>query len=153
MTPEEKFHQMTPEERFRRQSAHYLPCFIDRCERHATCMHWLVGQQTVEQQLSITSVNPMNPQVSAGQCPVYQENQMVLYAKGLVHLLDDIPYKQARNIKQRLISLFGRKHFYEYRNGSRLIPPADQQHIARVCHEEGYDAPLRYDGWEEDFLW
>ena len=144
---------MTSEERLRRHSAHYLPCFINECEHHTTCLHWLTAQHTTENQLSIISVNPTNPEVSAGRCPVYRENKTVTYAKGLIHFLDEIPNREARHIKQRLISLFGRKYFYEYRNGSRLIAPDVQQQIARVCQEEGYNGPLHYDGWEEDYLW
>jgi len=145
--------RMTTKEILRQKSAHYLPCFINECPKHQTCLHWLTGEQTQDESPIITSVNPMNAHVKAGCCELYRENKTASYARGILHLLDIIPYNQARNIKRRLIKTFSRKRYYEYRNGTRLIAPAEQEIIARICQEEGWTGEIRYDGWEEDFLW
>lgn len=144
---------MITEKRLREQSAHYLPCFISQCSRHETCLHWLTGQETTELGVNIFCVNPMNPDVKAGQCPLYRENKTVLYARGMMHFFEEMPGHMEQAIKRHLISLYTRKRFYEYRNGTRLIPPEAQQQIARICQEKGWTGPLRYDGWEEDYLW
>ena len=144
---------MKTEETLRKKSAHYLPCFIKDCPKHQICLHWLTGEQTLDQSLVITSVNPMNPNVKAGCCELYRENKTASYARGIMHLLDMIPYTQARNIKRRLIQTFTRKRYYEFRNGTRLISPTEQEQIARICQDEGWTGEIRYDGWEEDYLW
>ena len=144
---------MKTEETLRKKSAHYLPCFIKDCPKHQTCLHWLTGEQTQNQSLVITSVNPMNPNVKAGCCELYRENKTASYARGIMHLLDMIPYTQARSIKRRLIQTFTRKRYYEFRNGTRLISPTEQEQIARICQDEGWTGDIRYDGWEEDYLW
>ena len=117
---------MNTEEILRKKSAHYLPCFIKECPKHQTCLHWLTGEQTQDQALIITSVNPMNPNVKAGCCELYRENKTASYARGIMHMLDIIPYNQARSIKRRLIKTFSRKRYYEFRNGTRLISPEDR---------------------------
>ena len=144
---------MKTEETLRKKSAHYLPCFIKDCPKHQTCLHWLTGEQAQDQSLVITSVNPMNPNVKAGCCELYRENKTASYARGIMHLLDMIPYTQARSIKRRLIQTFTRKRYYEFRNGTRLISPTEQEQIASICQDEGWTGEIRYDGWEEDYLW
>lgn len=136
---------MNKEERLREHSAHYLPCFIDSCQRHANCLHWLTGQHTTADSVNIVCVNPVNPDVKAGHCTLYRESIVEKHARGMMHFFDEMPGKMERSIKQRLIHIYSRKRFYEYRNGVRLIPPTLQQQIARICKEEGWMANPVYD--------
>jgi hypothetical protein len=101
----------------------------------------------------VTCINPYYPNVNSLQCTMYQKDDIVKYAIGMMHIFDDIPFPIARSTKKRLINLFSRKRFYEYRNGVRPIPPYEQQQIARVFKEEGWQGEIRYDGWKEDYLW
>lgn len=144
---------MKNEQRLREQSASYLPCFNDHCERHETCLHWLVGQHTTQDAISIPCVNPMRPEVKAGRCPMYRENQVVSYARGMIHFFDEMPGRLERAIKGRLIALYSRKKFYEFRNGTRPISPDVQSVIARICQECGWTATPQYDAWEENYRW
>jgi hypothetical protein len=91
--------------------------------------------------------------VNSLQCTLYQKDEVVTYAVGMMHIFDAVPYPIARVVKKRLIALFSRKRFYEYRNGTRPIPPQHQQQIARIFNEEGWDGEIRYDDWKEDYLW
>lgn len=144
---------MNREESLSKHSKNYLPCFIDSCPRHKLCLHWLTGQHTTDTNPNITIVNPLNPEVKANKCPFYREAVLVDYARGMMHFYDDMPSRFERYIKARLIHLFTRKRYYEYRNGTRLISPDVQQQIAAVCRENGWEGDLHYDAWEEDFLW
>ena len=137
----------------KQKANHYLPCFINECKRHNSCLHWLITPYVSGDTLNVMSVNPRNPEVNSNHCPFYRENKIVKNAKGMNHLLDEIPYNDAKAIKRELIRVFSRKRFYEYRNGTRPIPPKDQQHIARIFHEEGWDGEIRYDDWKEDYQW
>ena len=84
---------------------------------------------------------------------MYQKDEIVKYAIGMMHIFDAIPYPIARSVKKRLINLFSRKRFYEYRNGVRPIPPHEQQQIARIFKEEGWEGEILYEGWSEDYNW
>ncbi len=144
---------MNKEESLRAQAAHNIPCFIHECPLHETCLHWLTGQYYGGDTHIVTCVNPNYPTVNSEQCTMYQKDEIVKYAVGMMHIFDAIPYPIARITKKRLINLFSRKRFYEYRNAVRPIPPYEQQQIARVFQEEGWQGEIVYDGWKEDYLW
>ena len=144
---------MNKEESLRAQAAHNIPCFIHECPLHETCLHWLTGQYYGGDTHIVTCVNPNYSTVNSQQCTMYQKDEIVKYAVGMMHIFDAIPYPIARITKKRLINLFSRKRFYEYRNGVRPIPPYEQQQIARVFQEEGWQGEIVYDGWKEDYLW
>ena len=144
---------MNKEESLRAQAAHNIPCLIHECPLHETCLHWLTGQYYGGETHIVTCVNPYYPTVNSLQCSMYQKDDIVKYAVGMMHIFDEVPFPIARTTKKRLINLFSRKRFYEYRNGVRPIPPHEQQKIARVFQEEGWQGEIRYDGWKEDYLW
>ena len=144
---------MNKEERLRSQAEHYIACFMNECPLHETCLHWMTGQYNDGQYRVVTSVNPFYPGVNTPQCNMYQKDEIVEYAIGMMHIFDAIPYPIARSVKKRLINLFSRKRFYEYRNGVRPIPPYEQQQIARIFKEEGWEGEILYEGWSEDYNW
>lgn len=46
-----------------------------------------------------------------------------------------------------------RANYYEYRNGTRLIPPALQQNIRDLFRENGWSGDVEFDGYVEDYNW
>lgn len=73
--------------------------------------------------------------------------------KGMIHLFEDMPRKMGDTVKALLIKEYKRTYFYEYRNGTRLITPSMQEYIANVCKENGWDKPVTYDEYVEDYEW
>jgi len=144
---------MTEKEIFSHKAPNYLLCFINECPRRATCLRWLVGQELQSNDYNILSVNPMHPEVKANKCALYREKKHVRYAKGMMHFYDEMTRSQEIGIKHRLIVHYGRRQYYEYRRGERLISPEMQAFIGQVCKEHGYTKELRYDGWQDDYAW
>lgn len=144
---------MTEKEVFSHKAPNYLLCFINECPRRATCLRWLVGQELQSNEYNILSVNPMHPEVKANKCALYREKKHVRYAKGMMHFYDEMTRSQEIGIKHRLIVHYGRRQYYEYRRGERLISPEMQAFIGQVCKEHGYTKELRYDGWQDDYAW
>lgn len=144
---------MTKEEIFRKKAPHYLVCFIDQCPLHENCLRWLVGCEAPTDTLMLPSVNPRHPETGTEQCPHYRQEQYVNMARGMMNFYDNMPGRTERAIKHRLISMFSRKTYYDYRKGVRLIPPDIQAQIEQVCQEEGWTGELNYDGWEKEILW
>jgi len=144
---------MTEKEIFSHKAPNYLLCFINECPRRATCLRWLVGQELQSNEYNILSVNPMHPEVKANKCALYREKKHVRYAKGMMHFYDEMTRSQEIGIKHRLIVHYGRRQYYEYRRGERLISPEMQAFIGQVCKEHGYTKELRYDGWQDDYAW
>ena len=144
---------MTEKEVFSHKAPNYLLCFINECPRRATCLRWLVGQELQSNDYNILSVNPMHPEVKPNKCALYREKKHVRYAKGMMHFYDEMTRSQEIGIKHRLIVHYGRRQYYEYRRGERLISPEMQAFIGQVCKEHGYTKELRYDGWQDDYAW
>ena len=144
---------MNKEESLRAQAPHNIPCFMHECPLHETCLHWMINKYITGEHRIVSCVNPYHPTVNTPQCSLYQKDDIVKYAIGMMHIFDAIPYPIARSVKKRLINLFSRKRFYEYRNGVRPIPPREQNQIARTFKEEGWDGEIVYDDWKEDFNW
>ena len=144
---------MTEKEIFSHKAPNYLLCFINECPRRATCLRWLVGQELQSNDYNILSVNPMHPEVKANKCALYREQKHVRYAKGMMHFYDEMTRSQEIGIKHRLIVHYGRRQYYEYRRGERLISPEMQAFIGQVCKEHGYTKEPHYDGWQDDYAW
>lgn len=144
---------MTEQEILREKAPHYLLCFVNVCPRRDTCLRWLAGRELQSNDYNIRCVNPMHPEVKANQCSLYREKLQVHYAKGMIHFYDEMTRRQEVCIKHRLIANYGRRQYYEYRNGVRLISPEMQQLISRICQENGYTKEPHYDGWQDDFAW
>ena len=144
---------MTEKEIFSHKAPNYLLCFINECPRRATCLRWLVGQELQGNEYNILSVNPMHPEVKANKCALYREKRHVRYAKGMMHFYDEMTRSQEIGIKHRLIVHYGRRQYYEYRRGERLISPEMQAFIGQVCKEHGYTKEPHYDGWQDDYAW
>jgi len=144
---------MTEKEVFSHKAPNYLLCFINECPRRATCLRWLVGQELQSNDYNILSVNPMHPEVKANKCALYREKKHVRYAKGMMHFYDEMTRSQEIGIKHRLIVHYGRRQYYEYRRGERLISPEMQEFIGQVCKEHGYMKEPHYDGWQDDYAW
>ena len=144
---------MTEKEIFSHKAPNYLLCFINECPRRATCLRWLVGQELQSNDYNILSVNPMHPEVKANKCALYREKKHVRYAKGMMHFYDEMTRSQEVGIKHRLIVHYGRRQYYEYRRGERLISPEMQAFIGQECKEHGYTKEPHYDGWQDDYAW
>lgn len=144
---------MTEKEIFSHKAPNYLLCFINECPRRATCLRWLVGQELQSNDYNILSVNPMHPEVKANKCALYREKKHVRYAKGMMRFYDEMTRSQEIGIKHRLIVHYGRRQYYEYRRGERLISPEMQEFIGQVCKEHGYTKEPHYDGWQDDYAW
>ena len=144
---------MTEKEIFSHKAPNYLLCFINECPRRASCLRWLVGQELQSNEYNILSVNPMHPEVKANKCALYREKKHVRYAKGMMHFYDEMTRSQEIGIKHRLIVHYGRRQYYEYRRGERLISPEMQAFIGQVCKEHGYTKEPHYDGWQDDYAW
>lgn len=144
---------VSQEEAFREKASHYLKCFIESCPLKEQCLHWLVGQYADTLPFVQKSMNPRNPQIGGEHCVKFRPNVRAIKKKGMIHFYLDMPARVEKAIRQALIMQFGRTQYFEMRNGKRLITPSDQELIADICHDYGWNGPFVYDGEEEDWLW
>lgn len=137
----------------------YALCLsADACARHTTCLRALAAQALAEsgqtEPAVVQAVNP-NLGVSAGKsCPLYRDSHPVRYAWGMTHLFDDIPLKQARELRRKIMGCFScETYFYQSRKGERPITPDEQKAITAAFRSTGLTDEPRYDRSSEGILW
>lgn len=77
----------------------------------------------------------------------------VQYAVGMDHLLDQIPYLEAKRIKQRLLMTYGKNKFYQFKRKERTFSPEDQQYIRQVFRAYGVEDEPVFDAWQSGYRW
>lgn len=131
----------------------FVVCFNRECYRREHCLRWLAKDYVPQNTFVQKSVNLASEAVQGEDCPMFLKDQKVKMGKGMIHLFEDMPRKMGDTVKALLIKEYKRTYFYEYRNGTRLITPSMQEYIANVCKENGWDKPVTYDEYVEDYEW
>lgn len=138
---------------FRKKSLHYLVCFVEACPLRERCLRYLVGQYASGDAAATSSVNPHYSNVGSENCKLYRPDEYVLKKRGMKNFYYDMPGHIEYAIRRHLLRIFSHRHYYEMRNGTRLITPDEQQRIAEVCRLHGWTGDLHYDGEQKDWLW
>ena len=132
----------------------YTVCYVDECPLCQQCLRWLVGQHVPNSASTYRCVNPHFEAVATDNCPMYRNDQKVRFAKGMLHTFtSDMPRRVESAVRYGVIGLTNRTYYFEYRNGSRLIPPALQENIRNLFRENGWKEEMQFDGYVEDYDW
>ena len=132
----------------------YTVCYVESCPLRNHCLRWLVGQNVPTTASTYRCVNPHFEGVATDDCPMYRNDQKVRFAKGMLHTFtSDMPKRVESAVRYGVIRLTNRTYYFEYRNGSRLIPPALQENIRKLFRDNGWTADVQFDGYVEDYDW
>ena len=143
----------TREEVFRQKAATYTVCYSTTCPNRDHCLRSLLSPYVPQDKMVCTSISLSHPKTQQADCPMFRSDQPVRMAQGFIDLYYDIPGRLEVAIKQHLISTFGRKRYYQYRNGSRLIPPETEQYIRKTLLRYGWTAEPQFDAFVEEYQW
>ena len=66
---------------------------------------------------------------------------------------DDMPKRLETAVRNGIIRKTNRTYYFEYRNGSRPIPPALQEEIRRLFRTNGWTEEVKFDSYVEDYDW
>lgn len=131
----------------------YTLCLNNQCPQANTCLRQLAEQSIPETLPSWTYLNPKHLAALNGPCPHYRSSAKVSYAKGLINLLESLPYKQMHLVILGLISHFSRRTYYRIRKGERLLSPDEQQIVLYILHRCGVTDHKDFDAYVEDYEW
>ena len=132
----------------------YTVCYVDECSLRNQCLRWQVGPHVPNTHSTYRCVNPHFEGVATTECPMYRTDQKVRFAKGMLHIFtDDMPKRVEPAVRYGIIGLTNRTYYFEYRNGSRLIPPALQEKIRKLFRDNGWTDEVKFDGYVEDYDW
>ena len=131
----------------------FLPCFNHSCERRESCLHWLGRVYVSTTSWVVECVSPANPDACGNSCVMYRHHQKVRMARGFTGLLGRMPRNMGQELMREMKATCHRTYAYEYRNGSRPMPPRMQDSITATCRRLGYDGDVTFDRYEEDYEW
>ena len=141
---------------------YYAYCFAgkDLCPKAATCLRAIAAQTLAESEEEgrniLYCINPVYVQrlSPADSCRYYRNNKPVRYAKGMTQLFEDLPLKQSRVVRLRVMQCFScESYFYQSRKGERLITPDEQEAIRRVFRASGVTSEPKFDDFQYSLAW
>lgn len=136
----------------------HCPATADSCPRADTCLHALAARVLADSGSDTPNVIPtLNPNYALHppkNCTFYRSSAPVRFARGMKRLFDDVPMRQGKLVRRRVMACFScERYFYYSRGGDRLITPKEQKAIANVFRKAGLPAAPKFDSYEEGILW
>ena len=128
-------------------------CYHDECPRHEHCVRWLGRNEVYQESLVQICISMVNPKIAKADCPMYCHDEKVPVAYGFIRLLDQLPRKMGIDFMKWLTEVSNRTYAYEQRNGTRPIPPRQQQQITDYLRSQGWEQPIDFDRYGEDYDW
>ena len=117
-------------------------------------MRLLAGPYVPHDHSTYRCVNPHFEGVASAECPLYRNDQKVRFAKGMLQTFnDDMPKRLETAVRIGIIRKTNRTYYFEYRNGSRPIPPALQEETRRLFRVNKWTEEVKFDSYVEDYDW
>lgn len=130
----------------------YAHCFNAKCKRAKECLRHQITYHIPEDIRTITVLNPAITS-SKGDCKEYIPCAPQKNAVGITHLLDNLPYSTARDIKNELIAHYGKTHYYRLKRKERFFTPLEQNYVKSVLNRHGITGKPEFDSYEETYNW
>ena len=127
-------------------------CFNENCKNANRCLRHQIVRFIPDTLWAVSIVNPARTSPT-GKCAAFMADTPVQYAVGMDHLLDQIPYLEAKRIKQRLLMTYGKNKFYQFKRKERTFSPEDQQYIRQVFRAYGVEDEPVFDAWQSGYRW
>lgn len=131
----------------------YRLCLNRECSKAPTCLRQMAEQKISDSVKFWSVISPKYQAALEGECPYYRVNEKIIYAKGFIGMLDNMPNKHTKRVIPYLIREFGQRTYYRVRKGERLLDPSEQQEILTILKKCGVEEPPRYDAYVEDYAW
>ena len=76
-------------------------CFNGKCLHASTCLRHQVSRHIPKERWAVRAINPERV-VPDGDCSGFMDDSPLKNAYGMEHLLDNIPYRQAKEIRREM---------------------------------------------------
>lgn len=144
---------MKEELNYKSVPSHFPHCFNNQCLKAENCLRNLAARNTTTEFPYINTVNPVCIPADTIHCTYFQSIQKMRVAWGITHLLDNVPHKNARELKDQLIGYFGRGKYYRFYRKECYLTPEDQTCIRRLFRQKGVQEELSFDSYSEEYKW
>lgn len=131
----------------------YLFCHCNQCPRHKKCLRYQAALCIPDDVPHYSSINPNYQKAKDNSCGYFQSCDTARFARGMDHILDNIPYKVAVSIRKDLLSMMGRSMYYRIRNKERLLHPVEQEQVFAVFTKHGIKTKPEFDEYIDMLDW
>lgn len=134
--------------------SNYALCLNRQCPQASTCLRQLAEQEISDCIKYWTVISSKHQEtLTESTCPYFSSSAKVLFAKGFIGILNNLPYKQMQQVIARLNNQFNQRTYYRIRKGERLLSPAEQKVVLNIIKSCGATGKQEFDAYIEDFDW
>lgn len=144
---------MKPDFNYSSSPLHFVHCLNSHCLQADKCLRYQIALRMPPERSTVTIVNPAHTSATGENCLYFKADQLLLFARGMTHLLEHITYKDAIDIKQQMLNHFGRTLFYRFWRKERLINPSQQEYIQQLFYQKNISESPVFDEYIEQYEW
>lgn len=123
------------------------------CDKADTCLRHIAFCHAPADCAFLSTLNPRKQAEMQGKCEYYLSDEPVRYAKGFLRTVNALTVGMADTFRWRVIGHLGRKNYYHFRRGGKLLSPAEQQYIMRVAKDLGLMLDDYFDAYISGYHW
>jgi hypothetical protein len=127
----------------------FVVCFNEGCLLGKGCLRRIAILANIRERDLLLAVNASK--FNENNCKYFLENKKARIAYGMKQAHENLKAKDLANIRNELIEYFGQNYYYKKRKGKMPITPKEQNHIASVFKQYGYE--IKFDRVEVKTLW
>lgn len=131
----------------------FIHCFNSQCPQADSCLRHLAAKHSAAGSQFIVIVNPAHFPAEGNKCSNFLPKEKVRIAWGITRLLDDIPYRIARQMRKMMVSHFTKSLYYRYYRKEYGISPDGQRYIRELFRKQGIKEEPVFDSYTEDYCW
>ncbi len=132
---------------------HYAACQNSSCKNAGECLRQLVYRQLTENDKTITVINPLCFPKDDEECESFRTSKKITLAWGIKNILNEIPLKNAKNIKKDLLLYFGKTKYYRFYREEKPILPKEQKAVKNIFVQNGIESEVPYERFTEEYDW
>ena len=126
-------------------------CFNRDCPLRENCLRWIVGLMAPDDLTVSRCVMPHA--LKDGRCIHYATAEKQRYARGFTTIYDKVLKSDYTSMRKQMTDMLrGKRYYYEYMRGERLLSPAQQEQIREFFTRRGYANCVRFDDYEETLV-
>lgn len=132
---------------------YFAHCFNDQCPKTNDCLRRLAAINNTPDKSFITIVNPACFPSNGHTCPHFKPQSKSHMAWGITHLLDNVPHKDATELRNEMINHFNKSLYYRFYRKEHALSPDDQRYILQLFKEKGITEEPVYDYYTDEYNW
>ena len=123
-------------------------CFNQSCPLHEHCLRFQAG---VLAPPDLTVTRCVTPRALTGErCKVFTSMEPTKMARGFSTIYQKVLKRDYTSLRKFMTNLLsGKRYYYEYKRGERLLSPEQQSDIRELFASFGYKDSVQFDSYEE----